>query len=164
MGRCRQEHSRSRSEPWLQEVLLHRVEWCGCRMVGSRPELPDNLKGSPGGWQKAQRGRCRRQEAEPTAAGAESPEEQGRIRRGLGAGLSSSALPGVARPRALHPRAVLLRQDTHRADFKRERIRATTNGHMGQSTSTAKALTTKTRYFTENILHGHFSQKHQRTR
>lgn len=23
-------------------------------MVGSRPELPDNLKGSPRGWQKAQ--------------------------------------------------------------------------------------------------------------
>lgn len=49
----------------------------------------------------------------------QSPEQQGRIRRGLGAGQSSSALPGVARPRALHLRAVLLRQDTHRADFKR---------------------------------------------
>lgn len=107
-------------------VLLHRVEWCGCRMAGrvgsdprSRPELPHNIKDSARGWQRAQRGRCRRQEAEPTAEGADFTRGARSIRRGLGAGPSSSALPGVARPGALHPRAVLLRQDTHRANLRR---------------------------------------------
>lgn len=84
------------------EVLLHRVELCGCRMAGrvgsdprSRPELPDNIKGRPRGWQKAQRGRCRRQEAEPTAEGADFTRGARSIRRGLGADPSSSALAGL---------------------------------------------------------------------
>lgn len=72
------------------------------------------------------------QEAEPTAEGADFTRGARSIRSRLGADRPSSALPGVARPGALHPRAVLLRQDTHRANFKRERIRPTTNGHMGQ--------------------------------
>ena len=108
------------------EVLLHRVELCGCRMAGrvgsdprSRPELPDNTKGRPRGWQKAQRGRCRRQEAEPTAEVQTSPEEQQVPEEGWGRPVQFSS----ARPRALHPQAVLLRQDTHRANFKRQRIR-----------------------------------------
>lgn len=63
------------------EVLLHRVEWCGCRMAGrvgsdprSRPELPHNIKDSARGWQRAQRGRCRRQSQQLKVQ--TSPEEQ----------------------------------------------------------------------------------------
>ena len=77
------------------------MELCGCRMAGrvgsdprSRPELPDNTKGRPRGWQKAQRGRCRRQEAEPTAEVQTSPEEQQVPEEGWGRP-SSSALPGL---------------------------------------------------------------------
>lgn len=74
----------------------------------SRPELPHNIKDSARGWQGTE-GQV--QEAEPTAEGADFTRGAS-IRSGLGAGPSSSALPGVARPGALHPRAVLLRQDT----------------------------------------------------